>query len=161
MKWTWTALVIWLALPACLAVEPTLVYLVRHAEKQDHTPASPLSEAGQRRVEVLRKFFKNISIDQVYSSQYRRTRDTVSPIAADHGLEVEAVAAHDFELLKQKIKETGGSTILIAGHSNTVPEIIRHLGGPALAIEDHEYSNLFLLILHEDRLKFQHFQIDP
>lgn len=150
-----------LGLPAAFATEPSLVYLVRHAEKQDTSAESPLAEDGLLRVEVLRKFFKNIHIDAVYSSQYRRTRDTVSKIAADHGLEVEAIEAHDYESLKKKIHESRGSTILIAGHSNTVPELIRHLGGPTLTIEDHEYSNLFLLILTAENKKLQHFLIDP
>ena len=42
----------------------------------------------------------------------------------------------------------GGSSVLVVGHSNTVPAIIAALGGPAMEeLCDSEYSNLFTLAL--------------
>jgi len=41
-----------------------------------------------------------------------------------------------------------GKTVLVVGHSNTVPKIIAALGGPALAdICDAAYSNIFTLVI--------------
>jgi hypothetical protein len=34
---------------------------------------------------------------------------------------------------------------VIAGHSNTVPAIIKALGGPELTIAENEYDNLFII----------------
>jgi broad specificity phosphatase PhoE len=36
-------------------------------------------------------------------------------------------------------------TVLVVGHSNTVPAIIRELGGPAVTVADTDFAHLFIL----------------
>ena len=58
-----------------------------------------------------------------------RTHQTVAPLAAQLGLEPREVAA-PAELIHQVLSGSGGEVVLVAGHSNTVPEIINGLGAP-------------------------------
>jgi hypothetical protein len=36
--------------------------------------------------------------------------------------------------------------VLVVGHSNTMPEIIRALGGPEFKIPDDEYGTIYFLV---------------
>jgi len=45
-----------------------------------------------------------------------------------------------------KIREHAEDTVFVVGHSNTVPAIIKALGGPDVTIGDNEYDNLFIWV---------------
>jgi hypothetical protein len=36
--------------------------------------------------------------------------------------------------------------VLVIGHSNTLPIVIKALGGPDVTIPDREYDNLFIFV---------------
>jgi broad specificity phosphatase PhoE len=40
-----------------------------------------------------------------------------------------------------------GQKVLVVGHSNTVPQIVSELGGPAVGIPENEFDNLYVLTL--------------
>lgn len=141
------------------ATDPTFVYLVRHAEKQDQSRDPSLSDTGKARVEMMRYFFAKTPLQVVFSSQYKRTQETVTTIAQDHKLEVNVIKAQDPGAQVAAIKEHSGKTMLVAGHSNTVPALIKALGGPALQITEKEYDDVFLVVLHDDQTYFQHFRM--
>lgn len=129
------------------------VVLVRHAEKAE-APAGDvaLSEAGHRRARALAAVVSGAAIDTVITSQFRRTKETAAPATAVSGLTpVEVTAGTDTEVHARAVAEAvraGGRAVLVVGHSNTLPAIIRALGGPALAeICEAEYANLFMLVL--------------
>jgi phosphohistidine phosphatase SixA len=45
-----------------------------------------------------------------------------------------------------RVREHGAGTVLVVGHSNTVPAIVEALGAPAVgAIADDEYFHLFIV----------------
>jgi len=131
--------------------------LVRHAEKDPAgDPKDPgLSEAGGARARALAQLFARAGVSHLFASEYRRTRDTLAPLAAARSLEVEVVPASDAAGLAARIRALpAGSLALVAGHSNTVPAIARALGaeladlaespsGPAL--RDDEYARAFVL----------------
>jgi hypothetical protein len=53
------------------------------------------------------------------------------------------------DLLAQIRAQHSGQTIFIAGHNNTVPEIIEALGGPKYpTIPETEYDNLFVVTVY-------------
>jgi len=140
-------------LPAAAADHPQIVVLVRHAEKSD-APAGDvtLSESGRARAEELAIALAEMKLDTIITTQYRRTRDTAAALSRplkltpvivqagpDTASHVKAVAA---------AIRAGGSSVLVVGHSNTVPAIITALGGPAMQeLCETEYSNLFTLAL--------------
>ena len=103
--------------------------LVRHAEK-DATIADdpPLTAMGEARAQRLADGLRRIPLDAIYSTAYRRTRDTAAPVAASHGLPVLDYAAADAASFAQRLRrEHPRGTVLVVGHSNTVPQLARAL----------------------------------
>ncbi len=139
--------------PATSAVveQPLMtVILVRHAEKEIVPPENKdpnLSGAGQARAQELLRMFAGAGLAAIYATQYKRTQQTVTPLADKLGIPVTKIEAKETaELVKQIRARTAGQTIFIAGHNNTVPEIIAALGGPQMPIiPETEYDNLYVL----------------
>ncbi len=112
-----------------LAQKKTIV-LVRHAEKSttgnatDMAKGDPeLSPEGLERAERLAKAVKKYKPDVVYSTDYKRTKQTAEPIAKLRHKEVQtydpAIQADLIPLmLNGKPKH-----YLIIGHSNTTPAL--------------------------------------
>ena len=140
-----------------LAVDqpPTTVILVRHAEKAIVPPENKdpeLSLAGQERAKELARMFGDSGIKTIYATQFKRTQQTVKPLADKLGLPFTKVEAKKTtELVKQIRTQNAGQVIFIAGHNNTVPEIIAALGGPQLPIiPETEFDNLYILTVQSD-----------
>src|SRR5947199_3157683 len=111
----------------------TTVILIRHAEKViDPNNADPdLSPAGQARAQELVRMFGDAGINAIYATQYKRTQQTVKPLADRLGLTINQVKAKNTgDLLAPIRAQHSGQTIFIAGRNNTVPEIIAAAGWP-------------------------------
>ena len=108
------------------------VILVRHAEKGKDDERDPgLSEPGRERAAALASLLAGADVDVVLSTDYRRTRDTAGPIAADAGLDVELYDPRSLDALVARLGElAGGSVALVVGHSNTTPQALTALGAP-------------------------------
>src|SRR4030095_15471447 len=87
----------------------------------------------------------------IYATQYKRTQQTVKPLADKLGLPVTLVNSKSTPDLLAKIRaQNSGQTVFVAGHNNTVPEIIAALGGPQYpAIPESEYDNLFIVTVYQ------------
>ena len=134
---------------------PTTLILIRHAEKLIVPPENKdpdLSLAGQARAQELVRMFSDSGIAAIYATQYKRTQQTVKPLADKLGLPVTKLEAKQTaELVKQIRAHNAGQTIFIAGHNNTVPEIIAAMGGPKFPIiPETEYDNLYILTVYSD-----------
>ncbi|MBW3572616.1 MAG: histidine phosphatase family protein [Gemmatimonadetes bacterium] len=137
------------------AQDSTVVVLVRHAEKAAVEPGNndpPLSEAGAARAAALREALHGMHLDAVIATERQRTQATARPAAEAHGLAPEIVSlrhgpAH-VDSVAAAVRRHAGHTVLVAGHSNTVPAIVHALGGPRLPdLCEAEYANLFVLVL--------------
>jgi phosphohistidine phosphatase SixA len=129
---------------------PLTIILVRHAEKEVVPPENKdpnLSLAGQARAQELARMFGRAGITSIYATQYKRTHQTVKPLADKLGLTVTQVEAQKTpDLVKQIRAGKPGEVVFLAGHNNSVPEIIAAFGGPKLPIiPETEYDNLFIL----------------
>jgi 2,3-bisphosphoglycerate-dependent phosphoglycerate mutase len=134
---------------------PLTVILVRHAEKAVVPPENKdpdLSPAGLARAQDLARMFGNTGITAIYATQYKRTQQTVKPLSEKIRLPVTQVEAKKTpDLVKQIRAHQAGAVIFIAGHNNTVPEVIAALGGPQLPIiPEEEFDNLYFLIVLSD-----------
>src|SRR2546428_6664179 len=71
----------------------TTVILIRHAEKviDPNNPDVDLSPAGQERAQELVRMFADSGINAIYATQYKRTQETVKPLADRLGLPVTMV----------------------------------------------------------------------
>jgi broad specificity phosphatase PhoE len=145
-----------LACTTVAAASPvTTVILVRHAEKTAAGPMMssdvPLSEAGLLRAAELVRVLGDAGITAIYTTPYERTRRTAAPLAAKLGLQpIEIAAGKDYaELMAKEIREKdAGRTVLIVGHSNTTPDLMRKLGVSNVQdMADSEYDNLYIVTL--------------
>lgn len=130
----------------------TTVILIRHAEKviDPNNPDVDLSPAGQVRAQELARIFGDAGINAIYATQYKRTQESVKPLADKLGLPVSLVDSKKTpELIRQLLSDHRGQTILVAGHNNSVPEIITALGGPTYPIiPESEYDNLYIVTVY-------------
>jgi broad specificity phosphatase PhoE len=130
----------------------TTVILLRHAEKGVESDDPDLSPAGQKRAASLAELLKKTKIDVIYSTPYKRTRNTVKLLAEARGLTVvnfDASKMSDVDALLVKHK---GGTIVLCGHSNTTPATLNYLAGNKdeyPAFKDSEYGNLIIVSLVE------------
>ena len=86
-------------------------------------------------------------VTAIYTTEFRRTQNTAKPLAAKLGVTAQTVPADDVIGLVGKIKGAKPTDVVfIVGHSNTVPDVIKQLGGPGVKIADNEYDNLFILV---------------
>jgi broad specificity phosphatase PhoE len=137
---------------ACQPENETLVFVVRHAEKviTEETDDPALTEKGQLRAE---KLFSSLQLDTVhalYSTDFKRTKATLQPLAEQFGLKVGLYEAHAYEGLAEKIRaENSGQNVVVSGHSNTVLPIIEALGAtpPLDSIGENDYGYIFRVSL--------------
>lgn len=140
------------AAPAA-AQDSTVVVLVRHAEKaavEGNDP--PLSEAGQARAAALVQALDGMRFDAVIATERQRTQLTAGPLAQLNGLTPEIVGlgpAH-VDSVAAAVRRHAGHTVLVVGHSNTVPRIVHALGGPELRdLCEPEFSHLYVLVMKD------------
>ncbi len=129
----------------------TTVLLVRHAEKSKTPADNPLlTEEGKQRSENLIHVLGSAGIKTIYVSQWTRTRLTAEPIAKHLGIKPEQMDAADSKKLADTIlAKHSGETVLVVGHSDTVPEIIAALGGPSMPeLGEFEFDNLFVVTIY-------------
>jgi broad specificity phosphatase PhoE len=144
-------LVVYLAGRATIAfaAETTTVIVLRHAEKAtDAGDDPPLSPTGLARAERLAGLLAAAPLDAVYASDTQRAQQTAAPLAARHRLPVTVRAARDVRGLIGDIGDRHvGRSVVVVGHSNTVPEIVSALtrGKQAVAIADDEFDRIFIV----------------
>ncbi len=142
------ALVLFAAAAARPARAQEVVFLVRHAERADNSKDSPLSMAGTERARKLAGLLKDAGVTAIYTTEYRRTQETAAPLGQAIHVAPVVVPAADSDALLQKVRAAGpDGRLLIVGHSNTVPDLIRALGVAApVTLGEAEYDNLFIVI---------------
>jgi phosphohistidine phosphatase SixA len=130
----------------------TTVIIVRHAEKniEPNNPDPDLSSAGQARAQEIARMFGDSGVQAIYATQYKRTQQTVAPLANRLGLSVSSIdAKQSAELTRRILSNNRGQTVFIAGHNNTVPEIVNILSGENFPIiPESEYDNMFIVTMY-------------
>ncbi|CAN5858825.1 phosphoglycerate mutase family protein [soil metagenome] len=142
---------------AATASAQSAIFVVRHAERADAVSggsammaADPdLSEIGKARAQSLATALKDAGITAIYTTEYKRTRQTAEPLATALGITATAVPARDMPGLIEKLKAAAGN-VLVVGHSNTVGDVIARLGvKEPVTLTDHDYDNLFVVVTGE------------
>ncbi len=164
MRYTFLILITSVLLFGCTAAKvnstatSTTVYLMRHAEKaKDGTKDPSLTAEGRERAQTLARKLKGENIRAIYSTDYKRTRETVAPLAEALELDVIIYNPKDLNSLKEEIlKEYKyGETIVIVGHSNTTPTLVNLLISKEQfqPIDESDYTNLYKLEIKYDGSK--------
>jgi phosphohistidine phosphatase SixA len=159
------------AKPAQVDGRVTTVFLVRHAERGQEPAQDPaLTEAGRARAEALARLLSGAGVKAVYTSQFARTRQTGEPLAKLLGVPLSAVplgvkpdrprevSEQSIRELKDRIEGHAGDAVLVVGHTNSVPDLIRELGGDSVpAMDEGRYDDLFVVTVYaKGRAKVVH-----
>ncbi|MDX2417624.1 MAG: phosphoglycerate mutase family protein [Xanthomonadales bacterium] len=132
------------------------IYLVRHAEKQTDAGKDPgLTDAGVFRAEQLTTWFQDKDIREIWSSDYRRSRDTVEPLLLSLGLELTLYDPRDLQALAKDLLDRRNNA-LVVGHSNTTPELARLLCGCVVSdMDDSEYDRLIVVVVTDGEKRIE------
>jgi len=130
----------------------TTVILVRHAEKkiEPTNPDPDLAPEGVERAQEIARVFGDAGINAIYATQYKRTQQTVKPLADRTGVAVTVLESSQTNELLKRIQTTNrGQTVFIAGHNNTVPAMVSELSGQTYpVIPESEYNNLYIVTIY-------------
>ena len=132
----------------CYAQTITTFILVRHAEKATEGGSDPeLKPEGVKRAESLTALFEKTDVTAVYSTDFKRTRNTVAPLAAAKGLTLNTYSSMKTADLEKLLTAYAGGTIVISGHSNTIPDIANALVGEKKFAQfaDADYGNILII----------------
>jgi phosphohistidine phosphatase SixA len=120
-----------LALAGCATV-PTKrmpnIYVMRHLNTPEGVPNAQLTDEGRRKAEAIAEWLKKDPPAVVLVSDTDRTRDTAAPTVNRYKPAVLTYDPRDTPALVAQVLAAKG-TVLVVGHSNTVPDIVAGLGG--------------------------------
>lgn len=143
-----------LAASAAAAQQPTVVYVVRHAERADTTRDPGLSPEGEARALALADALRDANVTAIITTQFRRTAQTAAPLAQARGLTPQVaqagrdVPAHARAIAEMVRTRSAAGAVLVVGHSNTINAIVGALGGPVIASYcDSDYDNLLIVTI--------------
>jgi phosphohistidine phosphatase SixA len=144
------------------------VYLARHAEKD----GDALTATGKAQAARLASLLKDAGVSVAYRTQAERTGLTAAPLKALLAMQGSDLAVDHADLPDALLNEPDNTSaqddyarsvlakirtdhpndiVLIIGHTNTVPALIRALGyKSAITIAENEFDRLFLLIPRSD-----------
>jgi phosphohistidine phosphatase SixA len=142
--------------------KPITVFLVRHAEREDEPRQDPpLKKEGVARSQELARLLSAAGIKAIFTSQFVRTRQTADPLAAKLGLTITSftiklnpsnprqIAEESTAEVVNKIFERSGESVLVVGHSNSIPDIIKMLGGDTVpTIDERKFDDLFVVTVY-------------
>ena len=147
------------------------VFLVRHAERADEPRQDPpLTEKGVARAEALARLLSTANIKAIYTSQFARTKLTAEPLAKQLGVPItaitlktspsnpRAIAEESTKEIVDKIMGQIEPNALVVGHSNSIPDVIKMLGGNVVpTIDEKKFDDLFIVTVYENhRAKVVH-----
>ncbi len=135
------------ALPLRAQPAPITVFVTRHAEKGPGTPDPSLTEAGRRRAELLARMLMDTKVTALFASEFKRTQETLAPLAAANHLTTTITLARDVDALISAVQALPpGSRAVVASHSNLVHLIVEKLSGVKVPeITDADYDRLVVV----------------
>jgi broad specificity phosphatase PhoE len=142
--------------------KPKTVFLIRHAEKEDEPRQDPpLKKEGVARSQELARLLSGAGIKAIYTSQFTRTKQTAEPLATKLGLtsttislksnpsNPRLIAEESTAEVVNKILQGSGENVLLVGHSNSIPDVIKMLGGDVVpTIDERKFDDLFVVTVY-------------
>jgi phosphohistidine phosphatase SixA len=140
----------------------TTVFLVRHAERAEEPRQDPpLTEQGVARSQALARLLSTAGIKAIITSQFSRTKLTAEPLANKLGITLTSLSlktspTNPRQIAEESTKETvdkilshAGGSVLVIGHSNSIPDVIKMLGGDvAPPIDEKKFDDLFVVTVY-------------
>ena len=132
-----------------------VIVLVRHAEKVDASADPDLSAEGKERAQRLAKKIGKFRPKEIYSTDFKRTRDTVQPLATKRHVQIQVYDPRKAQELADKILKSEHKRVLVSGHSNTIPGLANLLGKKELFknLEDSEYGAIWVIRIKKGQVQ--------
>ncbi|TMP39664.1 SixA phosphatase family protein [Pseudoalteromonas rubra] len=127
---------------------PERIVLLRHAEKMTG-PDPELTEQGHHRAHRLTALLTPYKPTALFSTNYNRTKQTLAPLSDATSLSVTEYDPRKLAGFAEQLKGYTG-TLVVAGHSNTTPELVKHLSGQAVSISEKEFHKVFIVSWQDD-----------
>ena len=147
--------VVCICLIAPVVAQKKTVILVRHAEKVDSSQDPELSAEGKQRAERLAEVMKKYKPGAIYSTDYKRTRDTAAPIAARRKYQIQVYDARKPQELVDAIMKSKTKRFLVVGHSNTIPGLANLLVKKELFknLDDAEHGAIWIVRIKDGKVR--------
>lgn len=148
-------ILITLLLGGLVAAQNKTIILVRHAEKVDASQDPELSAEGNQRAERLMRIVRKYKPGAIYSTDFKRTRDTVTPIATRRRLQIQTYDARKQGDLVDAIMKSETKRFLVVGHSNTVPGLANLFSKKELfkSLDDSEYGVIWVVRIKDGQVR--------
>lgn len=131
----------------------TVVVVVRHAETEFGTDPDPgLSVDGRERAARLAKMLSQArpvrGIDAIFTSELRRTQQTVTPLSETLALPLSVVPTAAWKDLPSRIlRSHRGEYVLVSGNLTTVPALVKALSDESVSVREDEYDAMFIVFV--------------
>lgn len=113
------------------------IYVMRHLDTPKGAKNPDLTSAGHATAQALAGWLSRDPPRVIFVSNTKRAMQTATPTAKRFGVTPTVYDPSDTsELVKSVLAQSG--TVLVVGHSNTVPDIIAGLGGERPGAMVHE-----------------------
>ena len=139
------------------AASDVVIHVVRLAETGSTATDPPLDATGQARADTLASLLAPANVTAILTSQFRRTQDTAMPTAVDAGITVsviEITASNGTtygNVLATAVRDSTATSLLIVGHSKTVPDTVKALAGTDVPpISETEFDRIYTITLAAD-----------
>lgn len=158
-KFTFTILLLLFAGEGIVAQTKKTIILVRHAEKDASEAADSgdpeLSSEGRERALRLVQSIKKYKPGAFYSTNFKRTKDTVTPFAQRRKKAVQIYDAKKPDELIDAIMKSKTKRFLVVGHSNTIPGLANVLGKKDLFrnLDESEYGAIWIVRIKDGQVK--------
>ena len=103
-----------------------------------------LNDLGKKRALKWAEIFKSVDFKKIYSTNYNRTIQTVTPISNENNIDVLIYSPSKINY-KNFVSNNIGSKVLVVGHSNTIPFFVNGLIDNEVyqQIDDLNNANLY------------------
>lgn len=139
----WTA-----AVSPATATGDAVYIVVRHAQKATGDDP-PLTAEGEAHAQALAVALADAGVTAIYATPFRRTQATAAPLAARSGIVVTPYEPGDAAATAAAIRAAHPhGTVLVVGHSNTVPELVGAFAGVDVPpMPDTDYTRMYAIVV--------------
>ena len=133
----------------------TTILFVRHADVDAAVPLTddpPLTERGRERAKLLADFLAEVdvvsSVDAIYATTAKRTRETAAPLAERLGQRLNIDDPYQVErLIRRLFRDRKGKITLVVADADVIPALIAELHGknPLPEFGPMDYSDLYVV----------------
>ncbi|KKE82288.1 hypothetical protein N481_00425 [Pseudoalteromonas luteoviolacea S4047-1] len=132
---------------------PESIILVRHAEKHKGVDPS-LTQQGIKRAKMIAQMMLPYEPTKLYSTNYNRTKATLAPLADLIDTHISLYNPGKLNEFASMLKQQTG-TIVVAGHSNTTPVLVKILTGREVSIAEEEFDKVFVVTFEDETAKLK------